>query len=203
MIRFPLIRLAALAWVFVAAPALSAAPAGDPRALVAANYAAVQTIALEAPDQATLTRNMTGALDTLIDYDAFSRRTLKGTWDTLDAGQRARFQDLFKRLIIKTYAKRFKPQTTFTTAFRGDTVWEDGRTGARVDSTVTSDKVSVDVTYIFKAIETSAGPVWRAYDLEVDEVSMALNWRQQFRRVIKRDGFDALLERIRKKVDEP
>ena len=202
MIRDSVTRLAALAFILVAGPALAAAPTGDPRDLVAANYAAVQTIAMEAPDQATLTRNMTGAMDVLIDYDAFSQRTLKGTWDTLDEAQRARFKDLFKRLIIKTYAKRFKPQTTFTTSFRGDTTWEANRAGARVASTVTSERVSVDVTYIFKVSDTPAGPAWRAYDLEVDEVSMALNWRQQFRRVIKRDGFDALLERIRKKVEE-
>ena len=50
--------------------------------------------------------------------------------------------------------------------------------------------------------DVSGTKSWRAYDIIVDEVSMALNWRQQFDKIIQNEGFDSLIAKINKKVDQ-
>jgi ABC-type transporter MlaC component len=40
------------------------------------------------------------------------------------------------------------------------------------------------------------------YDVVTDEQSMLENYRAEFNKIINRDGFDALLKKMRKKLDE-
>jgi len=42
---------------------------------------------------------------------------------------------------------------------------------------------------------------WKAYDIVVDEVSIMRNYRKSFIKVLKKDGFDALIEKMQKKKD--
>jgi phospholipid transport system substrate-binding protein len=186
-----------VALVCVAPSSDSPQVAEDPRMLVEQTYTRVMEIALQAPDQSSLVDGLTSTLDGLIDYDAFSRKTLKGSWDRLSKRQQRRFVTLFKKLVIQTYAKRFKPQTSFSVSYRGETQWPgEDRAMALVLSTVHGERMAADVTYHLRRL----GAGWRAVDLEVDEVSMALNWRRQFARIIKRDGFEALCAKLKKKV---
>ena len=43
---------------------------------------------------------------------------------------------------------------------------------------------------------------WVVYDVVTDEQSMLENYRAEFNKIINKDGFDALLKRMRKKLDE-
>ena len=43
---------------------------------------------------------------------------------------------------------------------------------------------------------------WVVYDVVTDEQSMLENYRAEFNKIINRDGFDALLKKMRKKLDE-
>lgn len=175
-------------------------PEGEPRARVDATYTKIKAIAAEAEDQDALVAGMTTELDKLIDYEGFSKKTLKGTWETLSDADKDRFMTRFKQLIIQTYAKRFKPKTEFSVSYRGETAWDDDKSEGKVKTTVKGKKIGADVDYFFHAVKDSEVIVWRAYDIEIDEVSMALNWRKQFNNIIKKNGFDSLIERIEKKV---
>ena len=58
----------------------------------------------------------------------------------------------------------------------------------------------------WRAVSTAAtvgsSVAWRAVDITIDEVSMARNWRGQFRRILDRDGFDVLIQKIEKKANK-
>ncbi len=169
----------------------------DPKADVDATYKRILEATAKAPDQATLLTEVATHMDGLLDYDAFAKRTLKTTWPTLDEAQRARFVESFKKLIIKTYAKRFKPKTNFEVSYRGETVIKgEKRDKAVVKTTVAGKKAAADVDYSFALTDKG----WRAYDITIDDVSMSLNWRRQFEKIVKKSGFDALLAKIDKKV---
>ena len=85
----------------------------------------------------------------------------------------------------------------------GDTELKgDAGDRATVLTTVKGKKVAADVDYQFHVFQGDAGPEWRAFDIVVDEVSMALNWRKQFKNIIKKKGFPALLDKIAKKVEK-
>jgi phospholipid transport system substrate-binding protein len=193
----PLSSLLVILVMFASTPAL-ATNVQDPKVLVDQTYSKVMEIALNVEDQSTLVEGLTSTLDGLLDYDAFSRKALKGTWDTLNRREMRQFVPLFKKLVIQTYAKRFKPKTVFRVSYREETKWlDEEQRNALVLSTVHGERMAADVTYHLRR----TGSQWRVVDLEVDEVSMALNWRKQFARIIKRDGFKALCDKLKKKVD--
>ena len=45
------------------------------------------------------------------------------------------------------------------------------------------------------------GGAWRVVDVETDGVSTVRNYRSQFRRIIGQDGFEALLQRMRTRLE--
>jgi phospholipid transport system substrate-binding protein len=190
-LRLPL-TLLTLATLTVASSAL-ALP--TPKERVDTIYGHVKKAAETAETQDKLIELVTGELDTFIDYGAFSARTLKTSWSKLTEAQRATFVDRFKRLIIKTYAKKFQPKTVFSIEHRGEVA--DKETGVVIKTTVRGAKVAADVDYLI--VVGTGGP--KAVDIVIDEVSMALNWRKQFERIIAKDGFDALIVRINKRVE--
>ena len=47
------------------------------------------------------------------------------------------------------------------------------------------------------------GAQWRIYDVVIEGVSLVSNYRSQFDRVIRRDSFEELLQRMRRNLDAP
>ncbi len=205
--------LAAFSLLLLGAPALAAdrsapaavapapRPSGDPREIVATTSGQIVKIAHQAKDQASMLVEMTKVLDGMLDYDTFAEKTLKGTWDTLSPQDRQRFIEKFKQLIIKVYAKRFKPGVQFTVTDRGPTAWSDAdKREGEVKTVISGNRVTADVDYRFGVAQADGKTEWRASDIVIDGVSMMLNWRSQFRTVIQRQGFEALLAKIDKRI---
>lgn len=186
-----------------AASALAPRPTGDPREVVAKTSGQIVTIAHQAKDQASMLVEMTKVLDVMLDYDAFAEKTLKGTWDTLSPQDRQRFIEKFKQLIIRVYAKRFKPGVQFTVTERGPTSWSDAdKREGEVKTVISGNRVTADVDYRFGVSRVGDTTEWRASDIVIDGVSMMLNWRSQFRTVIQKQGFEALLGKIDKRIQQ-
>ena len=175
------------------------ASAVEPKDRIEKVYEEVRAASAAAKTQAELTEQLTAELGALIDYEAFSARTLKTTWPTLNKAERTQFIESFKRLVIRTYAKKFQPQSTFTIEFRGAPVYTDAqKNDVTVKTTVHGKSIAADVDY---QLLLSGTPVaWRAYDIVIDDVSMALNWRRQFEKIVAKDGFKTLIERIDRKA---
>lgn len=195
----PLVRIAVAAAALVAFTASAlAAPGGDPKTVIDENYKDLSTMTEAAQNQADIDKGVRKMLEGVVDYDLFSARTLKGTWTELSDADKARFKEKFTNLVIKTYAKRFKPQTKFSVEFRKKTEYtDDDKTSAKVYTVVKSSKIAADVDYLFQPSKKNA---WRSADIIIDGVSMALNWRKSFRRIVQKDGFEALLKRIDKQL---
>ncbi len=200
---FPAVLLALFVLGLAGVASAADKPAGDPKANVDRAYAVIKQSVDAATTRDKLVEDITGHFDALVDYDAFSKKTLRATWDEITPEQQAKFKALFRRLVIKNYAKRFKPKAQFTVSYRGDTVFADDGAKAEVKTTVAGEKAAADVDYLFEPVKVGGKLEWRAGDIVVDGVSMAINWRGQFSKIVKKSGFDALLERIEKQVNKP
>jgi len=201
-----LARRGALSLVLLLAATACAAAAEPPgpKDRIDAVYGHIKTMANTATTQDELTDLVTAELDTFINYEAFSARTLRTSWGSLSPEQKATFMDRFKRLVIRTYAKKFQPKTEFSVEYRGDPAFTNpDKTDATVKTTVRGKKAAADVDYLVGLADNGGRKAWRAYDIIVDEVSMALNWRQQFEKIIAKEGFDSLITKIDKKLDKP
>ena len=44
--------------------------------------------------------------------------------------------------------------------------------------------------------------VWKVYDIVVEGVSLVRNYMNQFREIMRKEGYSALLKKVKKKVTE-
>lgn len=178
--------------LFAFFPSLAFAAPSSPQALIEDAYTAIQKATDLAQSQDELIEQVTPLLNDLIDYEAFSERTLKKTWPSLSGLEKESFISSFKSLISSTYAKKFSPKTQFSVSYRDKSELSDTLT--LIKSTVKSKKVAADVDYLISTEAENKSP--KVIDITIDEVSMALNWRRQFERIVEKDGFPALIEKI-------
>ena len=68
------------------------------------------------------------------------------------------------------------------------------RTIASSSSNRRAPAVSIDYQMM------KVGDVWRVFDISTDGVSLVRNYRTQFNRIIERDGWDALITRMRDRL---
>lgn len=184
-------------WILCLALALPlpslAAPA-DPDTLIQAKYAEIEDVVARNPDRDSMRAGIRRVMDTFVDYRELGRRTLAGQWDRLDERRRAEFVDEFKKMIQRTYVKRFNPDKKVEIEYHGKPErQEDG--SVLVATTVRSGRSEARVDYLFHQRTKR----WWAFDVIIDDVSMVKNYRKQFHDILQREGFDGLMERIRRK----
>ncbi|MBI1732688.1 MAG: ABC transporter substrate-binding protein [Gammaproteobacteria bacterium] len=130
-----------------------------------------------------------------IDFEGMSRRILALDWKNLDQAQRAKFQDLFRQLLLDSYwaqMRKYKDEKAeYVTAIM------EGDDDATVDTIILSGDVEIPVTYRMSKI----GGKWMAYDILVESLSLTSNYRNEFRNVIKSKGIDGLFERMQSQID--
>jgi len=167
---------------------------GTPLSLLKAKYAKMKAITQKYPDQDVMRDHLRQVMETFIDYGELSRLTLPGTWDKLKRKQRIEFTNEFKQMIQRTYVNKFNPKSKFSITYNGKVKYKKcGK--AFVSTTIHSGKSEADVDYSFRKKDGK----WWAYDVIIDEISMMRKYRRQFVRIVKRDGFDALLSKIHKR----
>ncbi len=130
-----------------------------------------------------------------IDFEGMSRRILAVDWKNLDAAQRAKFQDLFKQLLLDSYwaqMRKYKDEKAeYVTAIL------EGDTDATVDTIIVSGTVEIPVTYRMEKLNGT----WLAYDILVESLSLTSNYRNEYRTVIKSKGIDGLFARMQAQID--
>jgi len=134
-------------------------------------------------------------METFIDYAEFSRLTLSKHWDKLNEKQRKEFVEEFRKLIQRTYVKRFNPDKKFEILYHGETEFKEDK--AKVKTTIKSGKSEADVDYLFRKPPKVSS--WWAYDVIIDDVSMMKNYRKEFFSIMEKEGFNALIAKIKKK----
>ena len=114
-------------------------------------------------------------------------------WHKADTRQKGAFVTAFRNLLIKTYAVsifehaatakiEFKPFSKKTSNARTALV----RTLVRFD-----DGTNMPIDYKF--VRTAEGD-WLIYDVIISRISLVVNFRNSYGRIIESDGFDALIE---------
>lgn len=135
------------------------------------------------------------ALGQRFDYGEMGKRTLGLEWKKLNAGQQKEFVGLFQKFLSKTYAGNVD-------GYSGEQVEyiKERRKGdfAEVQTKVISKKLQVPLDYrLLKNSNT-----WRVYDVVIDGVSLVKNFRGQFSRIMKANGFPGLLNKLRSKTEK-
>jgi ABC-type transporter MlaC component len=196
--------LAAQAKVVKRAPAVEAqAPAvshvsseKDPQKFVAGLYERLNLLSQQAASLPALHKAIGAELQGVVDYDEMGRLTLGSKAAGQTPAQIKQFTDLLARMVINTYVKRFKPGTAVEIAYNGVRTPTAGR--AVVATTIKVKKTSADVQYAM----TEASGHWMVYDIVVDDASQVQTYKQSFRKILDKEGWDGLIKRMTKAANK-
>lgn len=129
----------------------------------------------------------------IIDYDAMARIALQETYNTITEAQRTEFVELFSTIIRNQSLNKLD-------IYRAQVAYNDIKvegSKATVITTATLDNVRTPVSYEME----KRGSSWFITDMAIDNVSTAESYRRSFQNVIRRRGFDALMETVRKRAN--
>lgn len=149
---------------------------------------------LSRPASAARERRLLRLLDRAIDYEMIVRRVLVLHWDGLSEAQRAEVTRLLERAI----RQRYRASVEALRGWEVEVVSEAERgVGRQVVTRVRRGDEVRQVAYdLYRE-----GREWRVVDLNVDGESLVHQYRVQFDRVIRRDGWDGFLARLRQRVE--
>jgi phospholipid transport system substrate-binding protein len=131
------------------------------------------------------------------DFARMSRLALGYHWRDIDAQQRGDFTRVFTAFIQDSYLSKMQDFSVNKVDFVRQSQVDPGY--AQVFSNVVQPgKQPVPVNYM---LEQKNGR-WLIYDVTVDNISIIANYRNQFNRVINRQGFGSLMADLRSKHDQ-
>jgi phospholipid transport system substrate-binding protein len=140
---------------------------------------------------------LTEALGALLDYAELSRRALGEHEGRATPAQRTEFVSLLRQLVERSYQKNLESTSTYEVRYLGATAAGSAvtvRTVAKSRTNGRAPEISIDYTL------HQVGGEWRVFDVATDGVSLVRNYRTQFHRIASRDGFDALLAKMRERL---
>jgi phospholipid transport system substrate-binding protein len=144
-------------------------------------------------------KKLDAAFDSVFDYENLAKATLKDSWEQRTPGERAEFTALLKDLVRNAYRRNIKKTLGYEIDYKGE---EDGDAG-KVVRTVAHNKKNareepVSIDYVVHQVDGK----WLINDIVTEGASLAHTYRNQFRKIIDKKGFDELLKRMKAKRDK-
>jgi phospholipid transport system substrate-binding protein len=126
-------------------------------------------------------------------FDEMARIALGSHWSGLTSPQRTEFVGLFGNVFERAYTRlvlRFLPERETTYGAATST-----HPRAVVQTTLIVRKTNEQLPVDYRLIEKEQR--WRVYDVVVDGISLASNYRAQFDRIIRSSSYDTLVQKIK------
>ena len=161
----------------------ASADAGTAKTLIETYHQSIKAILSGSKDTDKVRESIKQELASMVDFPAFSELALNRYYDSLNKKERSQYIDAFRKLIEATYVKRIKPGGDHELSFRDEPEEREGK--VMVLTTVAKGDNEVDIDYLLHKDPTGK---WKIYDILIDEVSMARNYRSQFYKIFKENG---------------
>lgn len=187
---------AVLSVLSTASPALAQSPQAELRALLESRDADIKRLLGRTDAEVTGERReqLRTVINGIIDFDAMSRGALGPHWDGLSGAQRTEFTSVFGAIIRGQSLRNLKPYRAAITYRSVDVTGDAGH----VVTSATVDDVVMIVAYEL----ARGGNGWHITDVVIDDVGTVEGYARSFQSVIRKRGFDALMQRLREKLAE-
>ncbi|MBI4375829.1 MAG: ABC transporter substrate-binding protein [Elusimicrobia bacterium] len=130
----------------------------------------------------------------LFHWGEMAKLTLGRHWDARTADEKAEFVALFSELMERAYVSKIDLYGGEPIRFLGEEVQGEGSVVVKT-VLITRKKQHLPIHYVLKDMDGR----WRAYDLSIEGISLADNYRVQFSRIIVKESFAQLLAKLRSK----
>lgn len=196
MSRFMKHMLALLAFGFVVGLGAPAS-AGEAQTFVQNKHSEL-VVVLKQPASAGRAQNLSTLLDSMFDYDKLASDSLGRHFEERSESEIKEFTDLLRKLVRRVYQKNIEKTLNYEVNFVGELAGDEGvlvRTTARSNAPdANQETISIDYRLHKK------NGVWKIADVITEESSLVSNYRNQFNKTISKDGWQALIQKLKNKV---
>jgi len=176
---------------------VSDAEAAKAEAFIRTKHNKVRAV-LRKPDTPARGEALTVLLGEFLDYERLARLSLDKEWAKRSPKERDRFVSLLRQLVERQYQRNMESTLRYKVKWVGT---EPIETGVKVKSSAKSVKKKRQPPITIDYSMSPAGDEWKVFDIFTDEVSLVKNYKRQFRRVIKEEGWSGLIGRMERKLN--
>jgi len=142
-------------------------------------------------------KKVSALFDEMLNYSALAEASLGSEWAARSDAEKAEFSDVLKQLVQKAYERNLKKTLSFNIEYVGEETAGNVivvKTKAISKTNAREEPIEIN----FKMQE--AGGAWRVNDIVTEGVSLVSSYRSQFTKIIKKDGFPALIKKMKDKL---
>ena len=135
------------------------------------------------------------AIDQRFNYQQMVMRSLAKNWEPLSDQDRQNFIKLFKSLLENSYASKLEAYSDEKIKYT-DEVLKGQYALVKTEVVRPSSTITVD----YKLINENGA--WKVYDFVIEGVSMIRNYRSQFTKIIRKDSYAVLVQKLTDKINK-
>ena len=184
-------------FVLLSLASVLAFAADDPVNAVKKKDAELQTLLKKSSRNAKETERVKSLLNDSFDFALLAKKSLsKGDWEKRDAASQEKFVAEFQRMVRNSSAKRLE-------LYRADsTIYEPAKMKGSDEARVVAHLWNKGKESVLEYKMSLVNGNWKAWDLVIDDLSTARNYKEQFGQILKTKSFAELIDIISKKADE-
>ncbi|MBR6379537.1 MAG: ABC transporter substrate-binding protein [Fibrobacter sp.] len=183
--------------ILVVGLSLMAFAAEDPVAAIKKKDGELQALLKKSNHTAKEKERVKDLLSDSFDFEMLAKKSLSAKdWDAQDAAAQEKFVTEFKRMVRNSSAKRLE-------LYRADsTIYEPAKMKKEGEARVVAHLWNKGKEAVLEYKMTQVNGKWMAWDLVIDDLSTARNYKDQFSQILKTKSFADLIDIISKKADE-
>jgi phospholipid transport system substrate-binding protein len=180
-----------------ARPAMAAEPQERVAEILAAVSAVMHDPQLQGTDRRLeRTQRVRAVIVDAFDFTEMGRAALGGHWAKLTDEQQVEFIGLFGNLFERSYNHLVLRVLSERETVYGGVFSEQDR--ARVQTTLVVPRTHEQLPVDYRLLQK--GGRWLVFDVAVDGVSLTLNYRAQFDKIISTSSYASLVEKIKRRL---
>lgn len=183
--------------IAVACASLVAFAADDPVSAIKKKDAELQSLINKSNRSSKETERVKALLNDSFDFELLATKSLsKSDWNAQDEASQKKFVEEFQRMVRNSSAKRLE-------LYRADsTVYEPAKMKGDSEARVVAHLWYKGKESVLEYKMSLVNGNWKAWDLIIDDLSTARNYKDQFGQILKTKSFAELIDVIGKKADE-
>ena len=183
--------------ILVVGLSLMAFAAEDPVAAIKKKDGELQALLKKSNHTAKEKERVKDLLSESFDFEMLAKKSLSTKdWDAQDAAAQEKFVTEFKRMVRNSSAKRLE-------LYRADsTIYEPAKMKKEGEARVVAHLWNKGKEAVLEYKMSQVNGKWMAWDLVIDDLSTARNYKDQFSQILKTKSFADLIDIISKKADE-
>lgn len=136
------------------------------------------------------------AISVIFDYGEMAKRSMGKHWKERSPAEKKEMMQLYETLLENSYSNKIESYNQEKIVYLKESV--EGEYAEVKSKVITAKRDEYSLDYRLM----NEGGRWMIYDVVIEGVSLVSNYRTQFNNIIQRDGYGALVKKLRQKSKE-